>query len=368
VTLDALDHYLAGDATPAEAERIRARLRALPGLEAALEDEGTYTSNSLAELEGRAPSWDALATRIAAEQVGHRPATSARFSSRQTHVRPWTYVGGAALTVLAVAAGIQQYRNHVSSARTAPVAQYATHAGQHAQITLPDGSRATLGPATTVRATTTRRGTVVTIDGEALFAVAHGTRAPFTVHTRQSLTHVLGTVFAVRQYATDRVARIVVTEGRVSVRGTWPNRPHGGAADSVGTEGVLAAGGIAVVNDSGQVTVTPGVATQQYTAWASGELVFRAAPVRDVVGDLARTYGVVIQLTDSTLANRRIDWDVHATRYSLAQVLPELLLMLNAHAQEQHSGVITVMPGPGASSTRRRATHPSLSLESQYGR
>jgi len=266
----------------------------------------------------------------------------------------------AALVAVAVVIGVvvrSRARVTLSAALTEQV--YTTRGGQQVDVTLPDGSRATLAPATTLRVMTSAitQGTIVDIDGEAIFRVAHHVRAPFEVRTRSATTHVLGTEFSMRQYASDRVARVVVSEGRVSLRGL---------KDPTVVGAVMAANTMGLVDDSGHIDVTPHVVVKDYTAWTTGELVFLRTPTRQIVADLGRAYGVDIRVVDSTLAEHTVTWSVPVQRVTLAGALEALTDVIGAHVVRS-GNTITVVPG--RTSLARPRHRDSLTMqEHTYGR
>jgi ferric-dicitrate binding protein FerR (iron transport regulator) len=217
----------------------------------------------------------------------------------------------------------------------------------------------TLAPSTTVHTTMDAKtqALTVTVDGEALFHVVHRARAPFLVRTRNALTYVLGTTFSVRQYAADPASQVVVVDGRVSLRSLrYPN--------AVGT--VMAAGTLGTIDDSGRVNVTPNVPAGDYTAWATGRLVFQQAPARQVVADLSRAYGVTIHIADSALAQRTVTWSIPVTHITLGGALNALTMVINAHVVRS-GDTLTVVPGRAARTWPRH--QDSLSMqEHTYGR
>jgi len=275
----------------------------------------------------------------------------------------WTWalrITAAALVAIAVVIGVV-VQSHARVTRSAVLAEhvYATRSGQQADVTLPDGSRAILAPATTLRVTTSgaTQGTVVDIDGEAIFRVARHVRTPFDVRTRSATTHVLGTEFSVREYASDRVARVVVSEGRVSLRGL---------KDPTVAGAVMAANTVGLVDDSGHIDITPHVTAKDYTAWTTGELVFLRTPTRQIVADLARAYGVDIRVVDSTLAEHTVTWSVPIRWMTLAGALEALTDVIDAHVVRS-GNTITIVPG--RTSLARPRHRDSLTMqEHTYGR
>jgi ferric-dicitrate binding protein FerR (iron transport regulator) len=163
----------------------------------------------------------------------------------------------------------------------------------------------------------------------------------------------------VRRYTTDHVARIVVTEGRVSlsaVRG----------AVSRETNQVLLASMMGTVDDSGTVRVTPNIAAKEYTAWTTGQIVFNKTPAREAVIELGRVYGADIRITDSALARQELTWTIPVAQQPLDVVLVSLVDVLGAHTV-QAGRVITLVPGRSA--TRRSVRpYPPFVPERQYGK
>jgi ferric-dicitrate binding protein FerR (iron transport regulator) len=185
----------------------------------------------------------------------------------------------------------------------------------------------------------------------------------------------LGTTFLVREYADDPAARVFVADGRVAVQSTRQHGshravahegPHDGPHDGSPNvpQAVLVASTLGVINDSGQVTVTPNIDAEAYTGWTTGKLVFQNTPVPQIVAELSRAYGVDIELADTTLAKQALTWRVESERNSMVQALHELTTLLGAHVVRMR-GVITIVPGRRASP---RSTHLPSASETQYGR
>jgi len=235
---------------------------------------------------------------------------------------------------------------------------YRTLAGQLMTVRLVNRTTLTLAPATAVTVTTQG----ITVIGEVYVDVAPHAGRPFLVRTRTALVRVLGTRFAVRQYANESRSRIVVEEGRVTLSPVVP-RPR-----TRGTHTVIAAGMVAVVSDSG-VMVSSDVPTRAYTSWARGTIIFDHTALRDVAMELARVYGVTIQITDTTLARQTVGLEVSLAQDSLGRVLESLCSVVGAHyTRDTHTYLIS--PGRSASTSRRsgppRYTVPQP--ESQYGK
>jgi ferric-dicitrate binding protein FerR (iron transport regulator) len=232
---------------------------------------------------------------------------------------------------------------------------YRTGANERATVQL-GSATVRLAPATTMTARTTGPlGTNITIDGEALFTVESSSRAPFIVHAGRSTVRVLGTTFTVRRYDSERQTRVVVLDGRVGVRG----------ANTDARDTVLSARMLAIVPDSGQVTIDQKVRVDDYTAWTNGRLVFRNVPVRHVIAEVGRTYDLDIRLADSTVGEHPLTLTIPVESQSAGQVLRVLEAILDAHVT-RNGRIITLVPGRPA--TRRPDVLRLSPKEIQYGR
>jgi transmembrane sensor len=85
---------------------------------------------------------------------------------------------------------------------------------------LPDASRVTLQPGSSLRYTTALAGPrrEVYLEGEAFFQVHKNPQRPFLVFTNQVVTTVLGTSFDVKAYPGQAQALVAVREGKVAVQ------------------------------------------------------------------------------------------------------------------------------------------------------
>lgn len=160
---------------------------------------------------------------------------------------------------------------------------YATKRGETREVALADGTRLTLGGATTLRVRLTRAERDVTlVDGEASFDVAHLQNRPFVVAVAGREVRVLGTEFNILSHD-DRLA-VTVRRGLVSVSG--------------GQDGaVRLAKGQQFIHAPGQatslvLTTDPDAAF----AWKSGKLVYRDASLAEVVADLNRYVATPIRV------------------------------------------------------------------------
>jgi len=294
-----LDRYLAGEASPQDAETVRQWLAADPQHAVLLEDLRLIRRVTAAE---RAPesstdeAWARAAGRLAGA-ASDAPATAVpvkRFRSRPLFV--WATVGIAA-AVAALLIGPRVWQPRWNDRTTA--------VGHQAVITLRDGTQLTLGPASHLRYQSDfgRAHRDLYLDGEAYFHFARDTLRPFRVHTAHSVTEDVGTAFVVRAYADQVATEVVVTEGRVALwhadTGSAPRVPPPPAL-------VLDARDLGRLDAGGSAGLRRGVNVDRYLAWTKGVLAFDGAPLGDVVHTLERWYDVHITVGDSVLAGRRL--------------------------------------------------------------
>jgi ferric-dicitrate binding protein FerR (iron transport regulator) len=210
---------------------------------------------------------------------------------------------------------------------------------------LDDGTRVTLAPQTTlIVGQDFNRGTrTVTLDGEAFFDVSSRLDAPLIVRTGELTTRVLGTRFDVRRYAQDRMAQIVVTEGKVVVSGFREQETTSRhEASSPERTVVLAAGMMGRVTDTTTaVTTVPDVT--DYTRWTQGMMVFRRTPLPEVLATIGHWYGLTFRLADSTLAEQHLT--ATFDHRSLDDILATIGVLLDVSMTADSTNVITLHAG-----------------------
>jgi len=217
----------------------------------------------------------------------------------------------AAMVVLAIGAGYLTWAARSRSEETlatteAPAREYRTRTGERLSFALSDGTRIVLAPASRllVRRGPSDRAREVSLEGEAFFDVRHDANRPFVVRTTTTMTEDLGTVFVVREYPGDTIARVIVKEGRVALRA---------AADGpAGLRAELEAGQLGEIAHGTTLRHADRVDVDRFFAWAEGRLVFEDTPLRDALPQLARWYGLEFRLADSSLG----DWPLTATFHS----------------------------------------------------
>ncbi|MFD1468523.1 FecR family protein [Hymenobacter caeli] len=168
-------------------------------------------------------------------------------------------------------------------------------------VRLPDGSRATLRPASQLRYRPGFAGgrRTVYLVGEAFFQVAHDAARPFQVYTADVVTRVLGTSFTVRAYPAQAETVVQVRTGQVRVS---PLRPAAGGATAAAVPGpiLLLPNQQAVYAPARQQLHRELVA--QPVLLAPQPFAFDNRPVAEVLEALKTAYGVDIRYSPAAVA------------------------------------------------------------------
>ncbi len=367
-----VDRYIAGECTSAEAMAVRGWMAADASRRALVEElVRRYRAGAPAvvpPLDDRAvaQAFDLVERRIARttqgvdtfpgprpQGVGVGEAGWGKKGRAGQRPAPTTAMAIAAMVVVALGVGLAVGASRHGAVVASPGRAYATAAGQRLSVTLVDGTHLTLAPASTVRiAAGYGRGTSgreVDLEGEAYFAVTHDAAHPFAVRAHGAVARDVGTAFGVRAYPEDGTVQVVVAEGAVELHATQAlTAASAPAAHPV----LLTARTVGIVDPSGNTRVVTGVDVTPSLAWRDGELVFDDTPVRDVLRELERWYGVEIRLGDDALGARHVRATIHAQ--SLTEAL-DLLVPSAGARYERHGATITIYPAPDGVPVRTRS-------------
>jgi ferric-dicitrate binding protein FerR (iron transport regulator) len=323
-----LDRYIAGECTPAEAQRVREWVAAAPENRAALDEVGRV--RNIAHSRPPARTWDAAWQRAVRElelgaETTHRDdtahagtrATDPRAASLpgiRSTARPRRWISIAIAASLLLGAASVVYRMWTEPPRVAATPaeprEYRTSRGQRATIQLSDGSQMTIGPASivTVPAEFPDSSRTLTLAGEAYFKVRHDSLRPFRVVTKNGVVEDLGTAFVVST-ADGAATQVVVSEGKVALGGK-----------------ILTRGMLGRLDAAGRVGTRSNVDLDLHFAWLEGRLVFRDMPAERAFARLTRWYDIEFQLADSSL--RSIPLTASFGDESIDQVLEAVDLAL----------------------------------------
>ena len=287
-----------------------------------------------------------LRRRIAASKSADAapPSRSMVSQRRAMGVRSWrrmgipAYVAAVGVVAVAIGGALATYMAplHPGAQQTAFVRRYDAARGKRLVATLPDSSRVTLGPASSLTYSAgPTSGRTLTLVGEGYFIVHHDAKRPFTVHVGNAATRDLGTQFYLRSYPTDHEVELLVTDGEVLVR----------ASGQEGRRRALEKGGLATVTRAGDITVKPAGNTDQYLAWTNGQLVFHDTPLARVVDDVGRWYDLDIVVKGASLPMLPIRGPLPTT--SMDDALGVLASAISADWQRKGRSVVLVARWPG---------------------
>lgn len=274
-----------------------------------------------------------IETEAALRKVKARP------EFRQTRTRwlvPMPALAAAALLAVGLASWMA-YRNRAPESAVASVhGMFGTGVGARDSLTLSDGTRVIIGPlsSVTVPADYGTASRTVNVKGDAWFDVVHDAGKPFTVNAANATIVDVGTKFTVQSDDVDGVS-VSVSEGSVSLRQV-NTPPQQGVILKAGDNGVLQHGG--------RVIARRGSATGDDLAWLKGRLVFREAPIAEIVTSMRKWYGIELEVPDKTLASRHITASFAGE--SPERVLEVIRLALGAEI-ERHGDTAIVRSAKG---------------------
>jgi transmembrane sensor len=296
---EALARYLDGESSPDETRQIEARLSANP-VDRELLDALDKLTRRMADTVPSDLDVETALTRVKARRnepvVYSLDAARERKQSRQPR---WLGIAAAAVIAVGIAGYLTVYRPGKTSVQqaAAPLSQMvATGVGAIDSLRLPDGTRAVIGPLSSLKVATgfgvDRR--EVQVHGDVYLDVVHDSSKPFTAYANGVAIQDIGTKFTIHS---DSVRGVVVSvaEGSVSLQGVNQGR-NGGIVLKPGERGIVLPGQRPTVER----------ATPDDMAWMKRQLVFRETPLTDVAESLRRWYGIQLSVRDASLANRHL--------------------------------------------------------------
>jgi ferric-dicitrate binding protein FerR (iron transport regulator) len=162
-------------------------------------------------------------------------------------------------------------------------------------VTLDDGSTVRLAPESKL---SIPKGfgpdlRAVKLEGAATFAVAQGQSRPFQVYAPGAVIVATGTAFTVRRYEGEEVTAVVVQEGTVDVR--------------LGeqTQSLVAGGGL-VIGAGGAARAATTAEIDEAAGWNTGILAVTNRPLREVLPQLRRWYGLTVMAPQDELLARPV--------------------------------------------------------------
>jgi transmembrane sensor len=352
---DRLARHLAGESSPSERVETEQWIAADPARRAATEElaEAWRVAGGAHRVDVEM-GWQRLSGRLASTPES---AKLLQFRQRRSWWRDNARLVPLAAAALLVAGAailwpVTRRSAHRSAADTGEMLTFNTATGQRRNVDLSDGTHVSLGVASELRvlAGYGKGAREVALTGEATFTVTHDRARPFRVHAGRAVIEDLGTEFAIRSYGSDAVVRVAVVSGSVSVRR--------GSSQTVGA--TLARADVAVVADTGEVSVARGQDVGPYLAFARGRLVFDRTPLTEVAAELQRWYGVDVRLRDASLGALHYTNTGGFENESLDEVLRVIAASLNLRYEQR--GRLVEFTGTGGATGAMVPSHPAARL------
>ena len=292
------DRYLAGECSPAEAERVRDWIAEDPERRD-VGEIGFARGTSATEV-----AWERVSRRILEVRGGLAGRVTRRglfvgkgmrgVGSLGTQtLRRWGWVVGSCIAIVLGVLLLPSKKSESSGiTRT-----YVTGTTQQGAVTLSDGTQIALSPNTVLRLLdfSPHSRTVVLDHGEAYFNVVQSAKSPFVVRNAGATVRVLGTAFLLRGKEDGVLTHVAVSEGRVRITGLW----H---PDSLT---ILGSGQTAEITDS-TIHVNSGESLVPGAEWLHDRMFFHDTPVSVVLATLSRWYGYQFRCTDPDLTKASV--------------------------------------------------------------
>lgn len=242
-----------------------------------------------------------LQLRIDESNKTYRLPDTTRRSETGYH---WTVAAGIALLIALITAITIYTQQQSEEVKPEPLYSHVEVGyGEKANLKISDGSRIQMNSNSSLRYNSeqfNRSQVEVWLEGEAYFSIVRdpdGEKRDFIVHTPDGDIRILGTRFNVNTRFEQ--TGVVLEEGSVEIL----------LKDSLrGVSGKfkLKPGQRAQFSSTESNVQVQEVDTSLYTAWLDGKLEFKEIPLEDVISGIEQTYGVSIEIRDTTLSEEKI--------------------------------------------------------------
>ncbi len=210
---------------------------------------------------------------------------------------PWLLVAAGVVLAVAFVAVVMLLNRAGESQRVASALASSeartvtTPTGRLGLVALPDSSSARLAPDSklTIAKEFGAGMRAVKIEGAAAFTVAAAGETPFEVHARNAVVVATGTAFTVRAFPDESQTIVVVSEGSVELR-------------RAGDVQTIAAGQGVVLGPGDSARAATDLERDAADGWRQGTLVINDRPMREVLGELKRWYGMSVTRRSSSAA------------------------------------------------------------------
>lgn len=235
--------------------------------------------------------------------------------ARKKRRKAWIGGVAAAIMLLIGAMYLYQWMNR-------PFDEYRTGFGERLSIELPDQSVIQLNSNSvlTWNRDWKRNGErKIYLEGEAFFDVKNLENMPFSVKTDDISIYVVGTQFNVNSRR--ETTKVFLEAGKVNVK--IDRQPEEKYEMNPGEELVYQSVGNMV--EKTQVDIA-----EEVSGWKEGLLIFRDAPLQEVLKSISDIYGKEFVMQDSSLLSRNITTTIPLTNWEMSLTAVKLAMGLEA--------------------------------------
>ena len=191
-----------------------------------------------------------------------------------------------------------------------------TPMGAKMNFELPDGSKVWLNDGSKIKYPTRFTGSQreVLLEGEAFFEVAKNEKLPFILKNKSATVKVTGTSFNIRAYPDEQLYEATLNSGSIELE-----IPETGVKE--GHKMVMKPGEQIRLNTQTGKYEAKKVDAEAFNAWINGKLLFRDAPLDEVMRKLERWYNADIVINSPELKNILITGTFQEEKLSQAMEL-----------------------------------------------
>jgi len=179
---------------------------------------------------------------------------------------------------------------------------FQTAVGEHASVSLPDGSSLELNSNSLARVDYSAQARIIRLErGEAFFRVSHDIHRPFWVVAGHSWVRAVGTAFNVYLRSAD--VEITVSEGTVKVAAARPiqQAPSDHVLEQIPVSVLTAGEQVDVGGAAAVIRALPPAQLKRSVAWRQGTLYFENRPLGEVVDEMSRYTTLKIDIGEPAL-------------------------------------------------------------------
>lgn len=216
-----------------------------------------------------------------------------RFTAKR--VLRWIQFAAAIILPVCLLSMLFMYQENQQYA-SIPMTQITTKEGEQVNITLPDGTVASVNSRSELKyapQSFCQESREVFFDGEAYYKVAKDKQHPFTIHSQGMDITVLGTEFNFINRKNENTAEVALIDGSVKLTSL-----------ANGNSYTMSPNEVVVLNKkTGDMDIRQSNHVKDATAWQKKQMIFRDVTLSKVIASLKNTYGVNIKLENSTTEN-----------------------------------------------------------------